>query len=913
MKKEDILNQFLLPEDFLRGKKLNKEEQEFLSAYKIASFINQKKSYSSQKLKGICLKERNTYYNVKNKSYVELFNLYFNPSNGKFYKEENDFTIACRPTNLTLKRYYFSDNQKNCSRYHLLGNNWVLEYETYCNYESNKIVFYFADGNKETFYKKETLFICENKYSENEIIKEDFEKQEIHFLKQNLIYIYAFDGRLKKVGDFYENFIEITYMNDQLIEGIYSSFGMFLKFFYENDKLSLVVDEIGRKIIYLYNENLLSSVIKPNNGKRHFDYETRFNRLCKIIDANENSIFQAEYDRYGIPVSINEFEIKYDKSKKETKFDNKDILIVYKYNEKNRIEKIIHSRIGTIEFKYDKAENIVSKVNTKGQITFYQYDNFNRLICIKLPDNKKIQYEYKNKQISKFSLSTGYYKLFNYEKNGSLTEVKYTIEKGKLASCKYKYDMLGRLIEKINANGNKVFYEYKDEYSIYPNIKIYENDFKEYYEYDAVGRLIRKVSNKESVEYKYNNIDLKIQTIFADGSSDFRRYDLEGNLKEIIMPQENSQSATVHKFHYFYNEKNRLIKILAPNGTVFLNTKQSQNKSENKDLKICNLAGKIIEKRVPMKLDSNGEILYQLILYSYDKCFQIVSKKIGCEYVKEKEIPDRFFEINYKYDSFGNITEIKTPSKVIKCYYTDKNKLQKKLEKNENYKIQTVFEYNEKGLLFKIKKFLDMEDIFLEELKINKISPFIKIETIFTYNLNNQLIEIELPNKNKLEIKYDLNGTMINTIETWFIEIKEKNELLLFENNIQKERITDYIFERDIAKRITKVLSKEDKKIIAEYEYDCLNNITAVIRNNNKTKFLYDRASRLIKIIYSDASYEVFQYDCCENVINYIDKEKKSTYYSYNSMNKLGFMKTEKEEIEYKYNELGEISFQKKK
>ena len=56
-----------------------------------------------------------------------------------------------------------------------------------------------------------------------------------------------------------------------------------------------------------------------------------------------------------------------------------------------------------------------------------------------------------------------------------------------------------------------------------------------------MNRLVRKIQGKEIEEYKYNYMDLKIQTIYADGSYDFRLYDLSGKQKEIILPQENME------------------------------------------------------------------------------------------------------------------------------------------------------------------------------------------------------------------------------------------------------------------------------------------------------------------------------------------------------------------------------------
>lgn len=928
MNKDNILNKFKIPEYINNPKKMNNTEIKFLNAYNIASKLNKNKDYTSQKLKNIRLCEKKSYLNIIDGDKADIFGCFFNPVNGKVYKYFNDFNIKCSPVNLTLKRYYFSSPKDNINGLNigLIGKSWVLEYETYCNYTSDNIEIFYYNGVKDTFYKENNKFINKNSKSLNTILTEDINKAEFILNKENLLYTFNFEGKLKKISDFYNNNLEIRYINNsKLINEIISSFGIKLKFNYVNNKLSSVNDNIDRTVKYYYKNGYLSMVEYQNGGKYKFYYDEKLNKLSRIIDANGNVEFSAEYDRYGKPIKMYDIEntyaeIVYSDRDKQTIINTNSKKITYNFNNNGLIEKVEDSDIGVFKYKYDENNNIITRVNTFGKKTIYKYDNFNRIIFKKLSNGIEVNYFYNEKNyILKLSVSNGYQKLLSYNKNGNLTEKKIQIDMGIYSVTKYNYDSLGRIIEKILPSKNKISYEYRNTFNLLPNIITYPNGFKVIKEYDSVSRLIKNIKGKEIEEYKYNNIDLKIQTVYGDGSNDFKLYDLMGNLKEVIIPVENKNSklynTPVHKYKYIYNEKNTLIKFISPNGKIHIKEKFNKDKKKKiNQIRKRNFAGKIIERKIPLN-KNNNDILYRKENYLYNKNLNILEKRIGVDYVYKNEYPEKFYILKYNYDNNHNISDIYySNTNNIKYLYKEKDKLYKTTIKiNNKYEYKVLYEYNNRGLLCKLTEFLDFEDTDLNKCNTENLS-YIKLETIFEYNSNGNLILIKLPSNNILNINYDLDGEMIINKENWFLKQAYKNELYIYKSHEVKQKSNDkYIFVYDIGGRITEIYDKTNSRLLYRYNYDCLDNILSIESENGITRFLYDKFLNIIKIIYPDGKYEIFEYDYIGNVSKYINKDGFLINYEFNGINKLKSISTDKYKIDYKYNSYGKISNKEKK
>lgn len=925
MNKDDILNKFPSLEYINEFKKMNNIERKFFNAYNIASKLNKNKEYISQKLEKVKLCEKKAYLNVIDGNKVDIFGCIFNPVEGKLYKYFNDFNIKSIPVNLSLKRYYFSNVRENINGLNagLIGKGWVLEYETYCNYKNDYIEIFYYNGTKDIFYKENNKFINKNTMSLNNILSEDTNKMEFILSKEKILYIYSFDGRLKKISDLYNNFIEIKYINDsKFIAEIASSYEMKLKFNYIDNKISSVNDNINRTVKYYYKNDFLSMVQYQNGGKYKFNYDEKSDKLNCIIDANGNIEFSAEYDRYGKPIKMydienNYAEIIYSDVKKQIIINRNRGKVIYSFNNNKFIEKAEDEKIGSFKYRYDENNNLVSRINIFGKETVYKYDGFNRVIFKKSHNQVETKYFYNSENyLSKIYISNGYQKLLSYNKNGSLIEKRIKIDRGIYSVEKYNYDSLGRIVEKILPDKNKISYEYRNKFNVLPNMIIYPNQFKVIKEYDSVLRLIKEIEGKEIKEYKYNNIDLKIQTTYNDGSNDFRLYDLMGNLKEIILPEENKNSklnnTPVHKYKYIYDEKNVLEKVICPDGKIFIKEKKIYKEKKIKQIQKRNFIGKPIEKKIPLKINANKDILYKSESYIYNKNLNITEKKIGIDYVCENEYPNKFYTLKYDYDSNGNVNNVLYSNISYKKFlYKEKNKLCKTITAiNEEHNYNVLYEYNNKGLLYKITELLELKDTNLEKNNIRDLS-YLKLETIFHYNENGSLILIKLPDNNILKINYDLNGDMINNSESWFLKQCCKNELTLFNSHIyeyEKKYDEKLIYSYDIGNRVEKIYNKIDKNILVSYDYDCLNNIIALTDKNGITKFIYDKFLNIIKIIYPDNRYEIFEHDYIYNVSKYINKNGVIIDYKFNSINKLKYILIDKNKITYKYNSSGNIS-----
>lgn len=853
MKNENIFNTFPTPEQFMDKSfsNLTKQEKAFYDAYETACCINKTKPYIFQPLKGIPKQEKQKQFFIQKQCCVPVYGCLFDVVSGKIYKKQRDMKLFCKPSVFGIERFYYGEisNDNN-----IFGKHWYLEYQIHCIYDTQTITICHINGQKEEFYKEGKYFYPKNKNSLHKIDTVDEKKQEIIWRKGNLLYTFNFDGRLKKIGDNYGNGILFWYINGfRWIEKITSTFGQQLFFQYKDNKVAEITDNIGRKIKYEYEGEYLTSVLYPNGGKKKYQYESQTGRLCSIENAYGEILFQTEYNRYYKPQRFYDrkdgwLEVTYHQRERKTILSGEKKEIIYSYNKQGFVEEIEDSAIGKVMYGYDNVGNIVSRKNIHEKESRYTYDAFGRIVQKALANGNIICYQYNaSNQLSKWSVSTGYQEILYYTKQGNVSEIKKYLDKNLSATVFYQYDMLGRLRQKTFPNQNSVCYEYKNEQSIFPEKIIYSNGFQVKYEYDEVNRLVRKIQGKEIEEYKYNYMDLKIQTIYADGSYDFRLYDLSGKQKEIILPQENMEGKDtlkpIYKYRYFYDKKGILSYIVSPEKKIHKKREIVTSKKLYPSIKKYNACGKIIAKWTPAI--QQEDIKYIYCTYQYDKCLNLIEKKIGLEYVQAEEIPEKYYKKEYFYDKRGNFVG-NEKEKIFR--YIQKDRLHKIIELiAENKERMYCYEYNNRGLVSKI---------VIYETGIVQSQ-----EICFQYDYNGNLIQIQLPNQKSFKIEYDRDGNLIPNKEQWFIQQKFQNSFSVFSQHKKQQRKAKegIVFEKDLKGRIIKINDIHTNQTLASYRYDCLNQITQIEQKGQKTNFFYDKKQNLIKITYPNQTHKILE------------------------------------------------------
>ncbi len=776
-------------------------------------------------------------------------------------KEYLDFYIKCIGPPIAIKRRFHTIKSKLSSHQDyrmksggLLGFGWTIDYEVYCEYDSTNLSIADTSNKRIVFTKSGEDWINISPNSLVKVISENSSKKEISIKKDNYIHVFSFDGHLKRISDLNNNFIEFRYIAGTcLISSIISSCGKKLMFRYKDNKIIQLTDHTGRNIKYFYTDSLLSAFEQANGGKWTFLYDMKNGKLNRVVDPLGKTDVGLIYNRKEFPVFMyfqkySTWKIEFDERNKKFDFylSNCSFDMVYqitysqkfifsiKYDRQSLIRELTLQNNRVWHFDYNEGLLLSSKENSGKGKYYFEYDKNNLMIYKETPDGNFEKWtRNENGIVTKYLKSNGFESLYEYNKTGKLCEKKIKINKGVTAVIKYSYDAKGRLINRIDPNKNEIKYIYKSDDSILPELTYYPNNFCLERGYDQLGRLIYENELGVEKRFKYNNMDKCVEISVNNTYKELRRYDLLGNLIEITSPKDVEYSKLTNevskKYRYKYDENYELVNIELPSGKQAINIVSNSDTKKDKaigEILKYDFAGNITEKWIPSSKD-----LYNVILYAYDKNQNKIQEKISYTESHLGEYPLSYLIIDYKFDSRNNICQIhKSTGEDRKLFYIGINRLVREISKINEITEQTVaYEYNEFGLLKQKVDYLDLNDTnFNDYEKSNSETSYIKIITVFKYNENGKLIRIILPNAEILELTYDCDGEMLNPIA-----FEEKQNMKNIGINI------------------------------------------------------FDKNNRLIKKIYPDEKYELFEYDFAGNISMFTDKDGKSTFFRYNSINRL--------------------------
>ena len=117
-----------------------------------------------------------------------------------------------------------------------------------------------------------------------------------------------------------------------------------------------ITDEIGRRIQYRYEGDLLTDVIHTDKGITHYEYD----------DKNRRNT------------------IKFSESGKRE---------VYEYNDQRLTERVIYEDGTSMSYGYSEQNMRTLQVSRTGIRTSWQYDDYDRKICEISPDGLETHFE----------------------------------------------------------------------------------------------------------------------------------------------------------------------------------------------------------------------------------------------------------------------------------------------------------------------------------------------------------------------------------------------------------------------------------------------------------------------------------------------------------------------------------------
>ena len=514
--------------------------------------------------------------------------------------------------------------------------------------------------------------------------------------------------------------------------------GIYKDYVYDNNKNAIVTFEMNSNSdgeIDLSNKKISLSLY-DKNGKNIVNVQNASISKGFFVTTKDSIVTKSEYDDLGNVT-------------KET--DAEGISTGYTYDKQSRVTAVISAE-GTslenqtiIDYSTDADSNTsITTITDANQNKSYEVKNAADLIISTEDegdkndtyDNIKTSYTYDkngNKTIETFS--NGDYKKYYYDSNNH-NQLMQTVyfetednQSGKATlQTTYTYDFKGNITSMIDYkfDGNdSIPYHYT------------------YYEYDLNGKM---------TGYSEINASSKPSDGAINNHKLVYKYDVEGNITEIVYPTSLNDGITSIKFEY--NEYNWITGIKAKINSVY---KELRDYSYNSDGTINNIK----DYTYDTNSNVNGYILKK---YTYDNFGRVSSMKYynsDSDTVKESYTYTYDKNSNIKSESIVNNYPTKDSDKVDekRSYEYDKlNRLinsdivNNKTNKTESY----AYEYDKVGNMIS---------------KSNILSDTNNI-TDYTYNDLNQLVSSETSNlstgktTSKKTYSYDENGNNIKEVDS---------------------------------------------------------------------------------------------------------------------------------------------------
>ncbi|NJK65072.1 MAG: hypothetical protein HC921_22280, partial [Synechococcaceae cyanobacterium SM2_3_1] len=549
------------------------------------------------------------------------------------------------------------------------------------------------------------------------------------------------------------------------------------------------------------------------------------------------------------------------------------------YDEGSRVETIQYPNRSTIQTIYDRVDRPIAQVDQEGKIVTFKYNHLGQL--------------------------SSFIKYF-----GQATPQEQAIK------TQYEYDELGRLISIEDANQNITSYEYdltgRNIATILPRQQRLDRT------YNAAGNLITEIDfNRETLTYGYDLLNRLTHRIYSDGTSDIYTYTPTGKIKT----ETNRRGLTTI---YNYDTQDRLISRRDHSGPY---TKQGNTIEYSYDLvgnraSVSTSAGNVVYSYDEWnRLDSVTDLDDQLTTYDYDgvnnltltqlpnqigetRVYDEANQLVYLENMHNGELISSYRyilnkaglrlkayegngrEIEYQYDDLYRLTKEKTidPNKVMDNVQTIGfiyDPVGNRREKENTITGSTTYEYNENNQLLNETTKFNQETI--QEIDysydangnmITKLQDKVD-ETQYKWSRLNRLAEVILPNSDRINYEYDIDGILTaktkNNVRTEFINDKNRRYAqVIEENQSHQPQVVNVYGSNLLIRKInqnnnfyladghgsTRYLTDDSGRITAIYNYEAFGNIFDFSQEiDNPYLFLGERIDPDINLYYLRQRY----------------------------------------------------------
>ena len=561
--------------------------------------------------------------------------------------------------------------------------------------------------------------------------------------------------------------------------------------------------------------------------------------------------------------------------------------VQYCYDEQGRLQEHTDVRGLSTRYTYDRDHYLTSMELPNGHVYQYDFhwdgkllsstDPFGKTETFKYPNvmglfpvhktifkdkngfNWKIHYQ--NGKVEKVTDPNGKITRYKYGKKSHLIE---TIEQADGSSLTFKYDELGRLLEKMDGLGQRSVYTYDEATGMLKTIgtgalRLWE------FRYDTEGYL-RTVVDPSGLRTHYfcNSKNLpdsirnpfKQLTEFSYASGGAAMAVVKGeSLNHYTFDEQGRliahQSPTFGVTRYQFDGFGMLSRIAYPNGINW----QYHYRTDGQPRALSNNKGQVycFQYDRMNRLATFSDPLGQTQTFSYDGKGNLKQVTDASGNTREYQY-DPYQRLNmvvdangekthYTYNALGNLTTVRTPNDAVTRYQFDSEGQLTKISNPTGF--NTYFSYNSQGRVIAKKDPMGHKTLFGYDQTgklINVVSPN-GYETVFSYDALGNLRKVTNATGQDHRFKYNENGYLTgesDPLGNWHrYQYDEEGRLIM-----ERTRRGDTI--RYQYNEIGKLVAREFSGSKETFSYAPSTQLASTGNHVISYQYTYDAAGRLI-------------------------------------------------------------------
>ncbi len=677
-----------------------------------------------------------------------------------------------------------------------------------------------------------------------------------------------------------------------------------------------------------------SKMVNALGLKTEFSYDTKGN-LTSVLDINGNPTTQYQYDSTGRTTDFKsatgvETTYTYNDQTKQmaTQFhwsnpeDTNQTKVLQQtvtydaagrpfivegptglkatnyFNELGKPVLALDARGNAVKSAYDARGNLIESVGPDGKISRAVYDANGRVIVKlegwvpgKIGFGTSYTYDPLGRVLSSQILSNLIVSIDIHTNNGAVFSTsRYVSSGGVLATNLMAYDALGRMTNKINAQGASVRYEYDANGNT--TAIILPGEQRSEFKYDATGHqtVARDPSGNET-NFLYDQLGRVIRIVYPDGTSTQQSFDdikgkqslinevgeskdmvhdAAGRLLEVTLPAvldaEGTNGLARPVYSYTRDAYGNQRSITNPKGAKTRFSYDEFNRFVSRTLPLGQVSSQEYDNygKVARTIDENG----QVIEFAYDELGRQVETRLSSsassivltnrftydDFGRQAGVVGADGALRFEYDSLGRMTAVISPEGTIRYAYDDKSGLKSRVwtvQSDVHYgydqlgRLETVSVAKRNGVVLSP----DETNSYTYDVYGNRVSAKRPngITTHYHYDLRNRLIGLEHQNAlSNLVASYsytlDLAGKKVG-----IVEIKPGSDEALGTTNT-------FLYTYDGAGRLTSETNfftqTNRSGFSAQYSYDLAGNRVQrkIVAGNRAltTSYTYDANDRLL-------------------------------------------------------------------